>query len=267
MHVSSEEEARLIRYILDDLPQDERERIEERYFQDDSYFEMLTGLEVQLVHDWVAGSLTPKQAAQFEKWMDGDAALREHVAVVEALAGGKRPPAGGKTGPAGVLRYFLFLREAPGWLAFAGCAFLAAAAVTMTFSYLRIGRLQEQMATLMAVRRPVAAPQASTASDPAFSLLAGIPRGAAGRTSVLTIPAGAQLVHLQVIVPGRQADTLRMALRDPDNGAQSWSAFVGGGRQVEVAVPAGLLGPGDHVLTAETAAGEAIESWQFRVVR
>jgi hypothetical protein len=269
MDMSTEEEAQLIRYMLNDLPQDECERIEELYFKDDAYFEALTALETQLVRDWLAGSLTPKQAAQFEARMHQDAALREHVAVVEALAGhaARGAPADRAKGPTGVMRYFLFLREMPAALALAGCCvFLAAAVLTVTLSYVRINRLQAQMATLMALQRPVATPQGSGASDPTFSLLAGITRSATGRPP-LFVPASARLVHLQFLVPGHPADILRIALRNPDNGAQSWSALVPGEPQVEVAIPAGLLQPGDYVLSAETAAGEMIESWQFRVVR
>ena len=269
MDMSTEEEAQLIRYMLNDLPQEECERIEELYFKDDAYFEALAALETQLVRDWLAGSLTPKQAEQFEARMRDDASLREHVAMVEALAGhaARRAPAAGTKGPTGVMRHFLFLREAPVALALAGCCvFLAAAALTVTLSYVRISRLQAQMATLVAMQRSVATPQGTSASDPTFSLLAGTPRGATGRPP-LFVPANAQLVHLQFLVPGPQADILRIGLRNPDRGAQSWSALVPGETQVEVAIPAGLLQPGDYVLSAETAAGEMIESWQFRVAR
>jgi len=69
MDMSTEEEAQLIRYMLNDLPQEECERIEEMYFKDDAYFEALAALETQLVRDWLAGSLTPKQAEQFEARM------------------------------------------------------------------------------------------------------------------------------------------------------------------------------------------------------
>jgi len=267
--MSADEEAQLVRYMLNDLPEKECERIEELYFQDDAYFEALAALETQLVRDWLAGALTPKQAAQFEARMRGDAALREHVAMVEALAGrtAKEVPTGSAKTPIGVMRYFLSLRDIPAGLALAGsCVLLAAAILLITLSFVRINQLQDRVTTLAALRLPAEPAPRPGAFDPTFSLLAGVSRGAAG-PHALFIAADARLVHLQALIPGHPAGILRVALRNPGDGTQTWSAFISAGGQVEVAVPAGLLQPGDYVLSAETGAGEMIETWQFRVVR
>jgi len=266
--MSMDEEARLIRYMLNDLPQEECEQIEKRYFEDDAYYEALAALETQLVRDWMSGSLTPKQAEQFESRMGDDAALREHVAMVQALAGtsATTAPAGRTKVTNGVMQFLLFLRETPSAFALAGCGILLVASTLLaTLSFVRISRLQDRIATLATLRLAVEPARESSTSDPTFSLLAGARR--ASGSQPLFVAGGARIVHLQAIVAGRQAGILRIALRNPDNGMQYWSAFVTGGGQIEVAVPAGLLQPGDYVLSAETASGETVESWQFRIVR
>jgi hypothetical protein len=85
--MNAAEEAQAVRYMLDDLPREERDRIEDRYFTDDEYFESLSALETQLVRDWLAGSLAPEYAVRLEAWIRRDAVLPGHVALVKALSG------------------------------------------------------------------------------------------------------------------------------------------------------------------------------------
>jgi hypothetical protein len=85
--LGAEEEARLIRYLLDDAPHGEGERIEERYFVDDLYYESLAAFETQLVRDWLIGVLPRKHASKVEFWVQHDNVLREHATLVKALAG------------------------------------------------------------------------------------------------------------------------------------------------------------------------------------
>lgn len=57
----------LTRYLLCDLPDEERLRVEERFFQDDSYFEELLSLEDELIYEYRQGNLNARERLLFEK--------------------------------------------------------------------------------------------------------------------------------------------------------------------------------------------------------
>lgn len=61
----SEDEAVLVRYLLGQCSPDERDRVERRYFADDSYFELLEAVEARLNDDYAAGRLPPEEMAAF----------------------------------------------------------------------------------------------------------------------------------------------------------------------------------------------------------
>jgi len=64
--ISRAEHARLVRYLLCELAERERAPLEERYFLDERYREMLDELETELADAYVAGPLTPEQRRHFE---------------------------------------------------------------------------------------------------------------------------------------------------------------------------------------------------------
>jgi hypothetical protein len=57
----------LVRYLLDDLTEAERQEIEERFFQDDSFFEEITALEDELHYEYRQNHLDKKESATFER--------------------------------------------------------------------------------------------------------------------------------------------------------------------------------------------------------
>jgi hypothetical protein len=57
----------LTRYLLGELPEGERARIEERYLQDAEFFERLEAVESELIEEYVQGELTGDDRGQFEK--------------------------------------------------------------------------------------------------------------------------------------------------------------------------------------------------------
>lgn len=58
----------LMRYILGDLDQGERERVERRYFVNDEAWAELQAAETDLIDSYVRGELSQKQREQFEKY-------------------------------------------------------------------------------------------------------------------------------------------------------------------------------------------------------
>lgn len=86
----------LIRYILADLPEEERERVEQEYFADDRVWFDLNAIETDLIDSYVRGDLPPQQRERFEKYALSSprrqqrlefARARNHPAVKQALAG------------------------------------------------------------------------------------------------------------------------------------------------------------------------------------
>ena len=63
---TSEDELRLFRYLLDDLPQSDREGIEEKCLLDEEWFEQLQAMEAQLIRDYLKGDLDPEQRRRFQ---------------------------------------------------------------------------------------------------------------------------------------------------------------------------------------------------------
>ena len=56
----------LIKYLLGDLPEEERIQIEEKYFLDDDFFQQLLLVEDELVDSYVKNELTPSQMKLFK---------------------------------------------------------------------------------------------------------------------------------------------------------------------------------------------------------
>jgi hypothetical protein len=85
-----QDDRRLRRYLLGELPDDERERLQAAYFADDALFARLLGVEDALVDAYVRGELTESERARFEQrfGLTGRQLDRVKVARMLADAGG-----------------------------------------------------------------------------------------------------------------------------------------------------------------------------------
>ncbi len=61
------DENQLIRYLLGELPEAEKARIEDRLFADDDFFEYLQAIKTELSDDYVSGALTGPERKRFEQ--------------------------------------------------------------------------------------------------------------------------------------------------------------------------------------------------------
>ena len=57
----------MIRYLLGQSPEEERTRLEERYFSDGAYFDQLLALEDSLIDDFVSGRMPSEQFEAFKR--------------------------------------------------------------------------------------------------------------------------------------------------------------------------------------------------------
>lgn len=87
-----------IRFLLGDLSEESRLKLEERFFKEDRFYEQLRAIQEELADDYVQDKLTPRERAQFEKHFLRSPRRRERVefaaAFSRALTGsGSRPVA------------------------------------------------------------------------------------------------------------------------------------------------------------------------------
>lgn len=61
-----DDEARVVRYLLGELNEPEANAIEDRFIQDDDYFEELEAIEDALIDRYVDGELGPRERERFE---------------------------------------------------------------------------------------------------------------------------------------------------------------------------------------------------------
>jgi hypothetical protein len=79
------EESTVIRYLLDDLPEPEADRLEESYFVNTDVFERINEIEERLIRSYLDGAINEPDAERFERKYYRIPALREKVAFARAL--------------------------------------------------------------------------------------------------------------------------------------------------------------------------------------
>lgn len=84
--VETIDEKEAIRFLLSDLPEENRSRFEERFFQDDKFYQQLVALQEELADDYVHDKLSPGDRTQFEKTFLRSARRRERVEFAAAFS-------------------------------------------------------------------------------------------------------------------------------------------------------------------------------------
>lgn len=79
---SDEQEAMMIRYLLGQSPEEERSRVEERYFSDGAYFDELLAIEDSLIDDFVSGRMSTEQQKAFK---DSESIRQDDIRFSSAL--------------------------------------------------------------------------------------------------------------------------------------------------------------------------------------
>ncbi len=82
-HAQSETELR--KYLLDELTQEERARVEERLFLDSDYFQQLQATEDELIDEYAYQELSPRERKGFESQFLSDPARRADLRIAVAL--------------------------------------------------------------------------------------------------------------------------------------------------------------------------------------
>jgi hypothetical protein len=75
----------LIRYLLKELPEDQVEQIEQKYFSSDESFEEVEHAEAELIDLYVSGALKPQQREKFEQLYLNQPKRKQRIQFAEAL--------------------------------------------------------------------------------------------------------------------------------------------------------------------------------------
>lgn len=80
-----ENDTRLRRYLLDELPADEQQLIEERLLVDNDYLEQMLIVEEDLIDDYTANKLSPQQKARYQKLFLASPEGRQKLKTTQVL--------------------------------------------------------------------------------------------------------------------------------------------------------------------------------------
>lgn len=243
----------LERYLLGLLPDDARDRIDERLLVDAQLFDAICVVENELAYDYALGLLTPDERHRFEERFLHRPAVQARVRTAAALINtiGAAEP----------------VRPAYQWW------FYAAAAA----SVLLVAWLARDNVRLRQAAGPATAPTTQTASVPPPA--AEVPSAAPSPTASRPADTAASIVAV-VLQPGvvrssgspsrirlRQGDIVRVDLAQPPSSAQApgyrasirnaddvltWEGtgiVSKGGQVVAITVPAASLPPNDYEIT------------------
>jgi CHAT domain-containing protein len=85
MEQKLENEERLVKYLLGELPKEEMLKLEQSYFLDDDLFNELQAVELELIDRYVEGDLSKSQQDKFEHFFLSSPARQEKLRFAEAL--------------------------------------------------------------------------------------------------------------------------------------------------------------------------------------
>lgn len=75
-----------VRFLLGDLPDESRSKLEERFFQDDRFYEQLLAIQEELADDYVQDRLSQEDRARFENFFLQSPMRRERVEFAAAFS-------------------------------------------------------------------------------------------------------------------------------------------------------------------------------------
>ncbi len=266
-------------YLLGRLPAEEREKLEERIFRDDSFFEEIHAAEDDLILRYWKGDLGRRDRSCFESEYLKDAVNRERAEFLRDLAAvhgdaedrGKRSAA---------QRWLVLPTPRWEWAALATASLLLICWFALDSIHHRLLNNQAGQSAASTKTTPLSPSPPHGGNEPrqdsqtkhvapalSFILTPVATRG--GHGTVLDISPGAPTIRLHLLTSTESAySAFRIALQTAD-GTPVWS---GSSKSLDsIDLPATQLANGDYILSLEgkDARGtfEAVDDYAFRVVR
>jgi len=252
----------LVRYLLGQLPDDEMSFLEQRYFAEPGYLELIETVEDELIEEYLDGALTDADNQQFEGRYLQSPGLRCRVELSKAI------------------RTHKLVEPVAPWI-YIVAASAALLVVGLGWSLFRVHTLRlERDAVQIQLdqeRRLRAEQQVTRPAAPAtelvvFFLSPGAERGIESRKS-LSVPAGVSTVRLHLALsPSSKAHSYHAVLQTLDDDTIfDWGVVpVSHNEQaVELDLGASLVQSGDYLiaLLPGSASGEAHPSYVFHFTK
>ncbi|HEV8578211.1 MAG TPA: hypothetical protein VGX68_03935 [Thermoanaerobaculia bacterium] len=237
------------RYLLGELPSEERERVEARYLEDETFFQVVVDAEARLLDAYEEGGLTEEERRHFEAYYLASPLRRRRAEVVRDL--GELAGVASTAIPPPTVRPARDWRGRPVWIG------AAAAGLVVLLGWAVIGGLRLD--------------STQTASRPPIMLTPGRSRGGDGME--LDRPREGQLVLELALRPPFAAEppaSYALTLETAD-GRAVWrrsglrAKAMGHSAAVLVSIPDAFLKPDDYVLRLEavTPRGESIRAGEY----
>ena len=283
------DEKQIVRYLLGATSAEEEQLLEERYFTDDNYFELLATVEEELIDAYAGGEMSGDERKRFEQYFLSSPQRRQRVAFAQALLASAAQRSNVKTqGVSEQQKKWSWLlwpglrisQPAMQTLVLAGFALFAVAG---SLSIVQTQRLRDQLAGVRsegqdlrqqiaqehAIQQQLTAaldqertarnrleqtlPSSSQQKIASFVLRAGTARSSDDARPLLIRP-GTDIVQLQLDLAAEGNGQYQVAVRTADD-QEIWSQDnlrarrTAGGGAVDVSLPANLLVSGDYVIT------------------
>jgi hypothetical protein len=240
----------IVRYLLAQMNQEERSRMEERLVHEPSFFDVVASVEDDLIMQFVRGHLDSRKLSRFNEVYMTSPSKRARVESARAWRQAVRDAAG--AGGSRALN--------PGWPRF---TIMAAAAAVIVVTLLWWPMRKHPVAPQVKVAVP--SQFTEKPSYASFSLEPGLTRSQGG--TQISIPPGVTEVHLDLAVANPSAyKRYRAVLGTPERPA-AWTGPVSlKDASLLAVVPAKALRPGDYTLELQ-AGGEDVAAYSFRVTK
>lgn len=289
-----ENDRRMIQYLLGTLAEEERTRLEDDYFADDTLFEELAAVEAELIDAYVGGELAGSERAQFEERYLASSEQRARIAFARQLI--EKPDKTPSQVTETDIGWWRRARTALDWRQPIFAAAFAVAVLAIVVSAVwRIYRPASPPVPTQAQRTqpatepvPATLPPATTAERQpqsgrgtaavdaiALVLAPGLTRSPGEGGAVLAIGPGTKTVRIQLDHEGEGYASYRAVLRTPE-GQEVWrqrdvAPLRRGAKSVVIIIPAASLRPGDYVVTLSgippSGPVEDVADYAFRVVK
>jgi hypothetical protein len=245
----AESEEAIVRYLLAEMSEQDRARMEERLVHEPSLFDVVASVEDDLIMQFVRGDLDSHKLSRFNEVYMNAPAKRARVESARAWRQAVREVEGAR----GALGKNL------------GRLCLAMAAAT---AVIVVGMLW------WSPRKPPAQPQTKVVAPALFTektsfasflLEPGLTRSSGG--TQIKVPAGISEVHFELVAADSSAHRIYTAVLGTPERPAAWTGPVSPKDAVFLAVvPAQVLRPGDYTLEVH-GDGEDVATYSFRVAR
>jgi len=251
-----EDEQKIVRYLLGQLPEDERTVLEQQYFADPAHLERVEMVEADLIDSYLDGALSETETHQFEARYLSSPALRTKAELAKAL----RSPRG--------------LAAAPFWR-YAVAASIVVLVAGLGWSAYRVSQLDTVRRDLerhLAAERSRSAALEQRLSGPApviasFVLSPGSERAIAERQRFL-VPSDVTTIRLRLALDGAAASAYHASLKTFEGHlVHDWGAVAPRGPSVDLEIAAAQIDSADYVISLGPASpsGPAHRSYVFQL--